>query len=78
MGLCWGCPPERLCMASPLTVWWPRRVDFLHGGSGLGERGVSLDDLASEGSPCHFCSILSVTRESQVHLDSRGGNGGGS
>ena len=51
---------------------------FLTWKVGDGGKGVSLDDLASEGSPCHFCSILSVTRESQVHLDSRGGNGGGS
>ena len=42
MGLCWGCPPERLCMTSPLTVRWPRRVDFLHGRSGMGGRVYPL------------------------------------
>lgn len=30
---------QPLCVTSPLTVWWPRRVHFLHGRSGLGERG---------------------------------------
>lgn len=34
-------------------------------GQGWGKGVNPFDNLASEGTPCHFCSILPVTRESQ-------------
>lgn len=77
-GLCWGCLLRQLCVTPPLAWTFSEcggpGGGFLTWKARAGETGVHpFDDVASEGMPCHFCSILSVTRESQVHWDFRGG-----
>lgn len=63
-----------------LTLQWPQTGKFpiwklRVGGQGvsqtIGGNHIAFADLALKGTPCHFCSVLSVTSKSHVLLDSR-------